>query len=183
MEPLFCVRMVLDEAVLHQYAVQNVQESGKGFRKMRLKMAGLLIALLLIGIVTKNPGRTLLTGGVAVIAFAALEKKQRSQKGQQEAIDGQVDWMRRHLAPGELGMETVYRFGEHGMTWENHRTRGTLEYGVINGVQETEQGFFVTAEKTRRLFFWKTAFTAGNPQEFPAFLEQRMSEANKGEER
>ena len=48
---------------------------------------------------------------------------------------------------------------------------------------ETEQGFFVTAEKTRRLFFWKTAFTAGDPQEFPAFLEQRMSEANKGEER
>lgn len=183
MEPLFCVRMVLDEAVLHQYAVQNVQKSGKGFRQMRLKMAGLLIALLFIGIVTKNPGRTLLTGGVAVIAFAALEKKQRSQKGQQEAIDGQVDWMRRHLAPGELGMETVYQFGERGMTWENHRTRGTLEYGVINGVQETEQGFFVTAEKTRRLFFWKTAFTAGNPQEFPAFLEQRMSEANKGEER
>ena len=40
MEPLFCVRMVLDEAVLHQYAVQNVQKSGKGFRQMRLKWPG-----------------------------------------------------------------------------------------------------------------------------------------------
>lgn len=63
MEPLFCIRMVLDESVLREYAARNMQADRDGFKRMKFKIAGFLIALLLIGIVTRDPGRTLLTGG------------------------------------------------------------------------------------------------------------------------
>ena len=85
--------------------------------------------------------------------------------------------MKQHLAPGELGSETVYCFLEQEMTWDNERSRGKLDYSLIQNVVETEQGFFVTVEKARRLFFWKNAFTAGDPQAFREFLEQRSSGA------
>ena len=181
METLFCVHMILDDAVLHEYAVRNVQAGSDGCLRMRFKIAALLIAILFIGIVSRNLWKTLLTGGVAVAAFAAQERKRRRQKGRQEEIDRQVEWMRAHLAPGELGMETVYQFLEHKMTWENDRERGSLRYTDMRGVQETEQGFFVSVEKNRRFFFWKTSFTDGNPQEFPQFLEQKMRESGSRE--
>ncbi|WP_276948092.1 YcxB family protein [Enterocloster lavalensis] len=177
MEPLFCIRMVLDESVLQEYAARNMQADRDGFKRMKFKLAGFLIALLLIGIVTRDPGRTLLTGGVAVAALAVLERKQRSQKGRREEFERQVNWMKQHLAPGELGSETVYCFLEQEMTWDNERSRGKLDYSLIQNVVETEQGFFVTVEKARRLFFWKNAFTAGDPQAFREFLEQRSSGA------
>lgn len=175
MEPLFCVRMVLDEAVLRQYAVRNVQADSGSFRRMRLKTAGLLAAVLFLGLATRNPGRALFTGGIVAVALAAMERKQRSQKGQREKIEQQVGWMKQHLAPGELGAETIYQFLEQEMTWENERVKGVLAYRDMTGVQETDQGFFVSADKTRRLFFWKAAFTAGNSREFRPFLEQRIS--------
>ena len=177
MEPLFCIRMVLDESVLQEYASRNMQADRDGFKRMKFKIAGFLIALLLIGIVTRDQGRTLLTGGVAVAALAVLERKQRSQKGRREEFERQVNWMKQHLAPGELGSETVYCFLEQEMTWDNERSRGKLDYSLIQNVVETEQGFFVTVEKARRLFFWKTAFTSGDPQAFREFLEQRSSGA------
>ena len=177
MEPLFCIRMVLDESVLREYAARNMQADRDGFKRMKFKLVGFLIALLLIGIVTRDPGRTLLTGGVAVAALAVLERKQRSQKGRREEFERQVNWMKQHLVPGELGSETVYCFLEQEMTWDNERSRGKLDYSLIQNVVETEQGYFVTVEKARRLFFWKTAFTSGDPQAFREFLEQRSSGA------
>ena len=143
MEPLFCIRMVLDESVLREYAARNMQADRDGFKRMKFKLVGFLIALLLIGIVTRDPGRTLLTGGVAVAALAVLERKQRSQKGRREEFERQVNWMKQHLVPGELGSETVYCFLEQEMTWDNERSRGKLDYSLIQNVVETEQGFFV----------------------------------------
>lgn len=126
MEPLFCIRMVLDDSVLREYAARNLQADSDGFKRMKFKMAGFLIALLVIGILTRDPGRTLLTGGIAVAALIALERKQRSQKGRREEFERQVNWMKQHLAPGELGSETVYCFWEQEMTWENERSRGEV---------------------------------------------------------
>ena len=70
-EPLFCIRMVLDDSVLREYAARNLQADSDGFKRMKFKMAGFLIALLVIGILTRDPGRTLLTGEEAALAEGA----------------------------------------------------------------------------------------------------------------
>lgn len=89
---------------------------------MKFKMAGFLIALLVIGILTRDPGRTLLTR-IAVAALIALERKQRSQKGRREEFERQVNWMKQHLAPENWDQKRSTAFGNE-MTWENERSRG-----------------------------------------------------------
>ena len=173
-EPLFRIRMVLDDAVLNEFAVQKVLPRRRSIKGVCIWLAAFLIVILLISAVSKKPVETLIAGVFITVIFAVQGLKRCSPNGQKNEIARQVEALSKNLASGELGTVTVYDFLENEMSWDNDRSNGTMSYADMKGVVETEKGFLLSIKNDRRILFWKTAFITGNPMEFKTFLEQRM---------
>lgn len=84
-------------------------------------------------------------------------------------ISGWVTWHRMNRAV----VETVYVFGDEAFTVSNRLENVESKYPVLIKLVETDGYFLLYVQKAAAYIVPKNAFTAGDPAQFAAFIEEK----------